>query len=94
MNNRFDTVAMVLDGASTPSHFVWRGQRYRIDGIDRIWRPAHNQPQGSRTYRVRCNGLPFLLQHDRQRNRWQIVRSPVRLRLSLALDHLARRVAA
>ena len=76
-----------------PARFFWRGRSYRIDSIERVWRSGLAEPVGQRLYRIRSAQRTFLLAHDRRLGRWAVVRSPWRMRISLALNSLATRLA-
>ena len=91
---RLEFVPVKLNSARAPVSFRWRGRVYRIETIDRIWRRPQGRSGGYRLYRVRSRGRAFLLQYDHQRDRWALVRSPLRVRLSLAISGLASRLAA
>ncbi len=83
---------MVFGPQGAPRRFWWRGQPFRVDAIERIWRSAQGKPRRQRFYRVRCGDQAFLLRHDCIDDRWSVVRSPWRARFGLALADLARRM--
>lgn len=89
-----DNVSVFFAGSGAPEHFLWRGRSFRVDVVERIWRSRQPDAQGVRLYRVQAAGRTFLLRHDRRHRRWAVVRSPLRLRVSLALAGLAQRVTA
>lgn len=91
---RVEFVSVKLNRARVPVSFRWRGRAYRIEAIDRIWRQPRGRLPGCRLYRVRSRGRAFVLQYDRRLDRWALVRSPLRLRISLAISGLATRIAA
>jgi hypothetical protein len=43
---------------------------------------------------VHSRGRRFILHYDQKQKRWYLVRSPWRVRLSMAVERLASRIAA
>ncbi len=77
-----------------PGQFIWLGRAYHIDVIERIWRSPPGKRAGLRVYQVRSRGRRFMLHFDQQLQRWTLVRAPWRIRLGLAIERLAARIAA
>lgn len=92
--NPQDTFYMNLDRSGAPHRFRWRGQVYRVDAIERIWRSPQNRPRQQRLYRVRSGNRRFMLAYDRLSGHWAVVKSSWRTRMGLALTGLAHRIAA
>ncbi|MCO6453067.1 MAG: hypothetical protein J5I90_19945 [Caldilineales bacterium] len=87
-----DTVSVFFDSSGAPEQFLWRGRSFRVEMVERIWRSGQQETHGPRTYRVRAAGRTFLLRHDRRHRRWQMMRSPLSLRLGLTLEGWAMRM--
>ena len=90
----YEAVSVKVNKARVPVSFFWRNRAYRVDAIERIWRNTQGKQRGLRLYRIRSRQQAFLLLYDQRLNHWLLVRSPWRLRLSLAVSGLASRLAA
>ena len=89
-----EPIQVKLNHWRTPYQFRWRNATYPIDCIDRIWRHSQGEMKGQRLYRVRSRGKSFLLHYDREKNRWTLVRSPLRVRPGMTLSRLAVQLSA
>jgi hypothetical protein len=60
-----------------PKLFVWRGQRYHVDAVERCWtvsrRSRGNQVQ-RHCFRVRCRQGTFEVYQDVRHNTWHLRR--------------------
>lgn len=88
LKSKQEPIQVRLNRWHTPYQFRWRNGIYPIDSIERIWRYSKGKMKGQRLYRIRSRGKTFLLHYDRSRNRWALVRSPLRIRLGLTLSRL------
>ncbi len=94
MHTNHEPIHVLSSRYGAPGHFFWRGKGYHIDKIDQIWRHPYGKRTGRRIYRVHSRGRRFILHYDQKQKRWYLVRSPWRVRLSMAVERLASRIAA
>ncbi|RME85526.1 MAG: hypothetical protein D6775_02550 [Caldilineae bacterium] len=90
----FEDVRILVSRDSGLVGFRWRGRKYRVDAIERVWRVPPGRPDGRRIYRVRAGKRRFVLAQRLSDNRWALVRTPWRMHLSLALARLSAGILA
>lgn len=70
-----------------PHSFRWRGQRFTVQAVDRIWTVSRRHVQ-RRFYQVHCGDGVYELYHDLRDNTWHLRRG----RLAPAPVGAARRI--
>jgi len=93
-HHQYDPIIVQANRFGAPGQFRWQGKTYHIDAIERIWRSSQGKRNGLRVYKIRSRRKRFILHFDQKMNRWSLVRAPWRIRLGLAIERWATRIAA
>ncbi|MEA3397353.1 MAG: DUF6504 family protein [Chloroflexota bacterium] len=58
-----------------PQRFLWRGEQYNIDAVERAWSEVRrNRKIARHFFRVRCAEGTFVLYQDARLNAWYLAR--------------------